>query len=216
MFKRPTDAGQDLVAVARSQGITPDREMKGIHRGSPNGAPLGVCGEARSRARQALARARHEQGSTLVEFALVLPVLSAIMLGIITFGYGFNCYLALTNGTNMAAQALAISRGQDTPGETVIDPCQTAYLAFHNAAPTLNVSNLKFTVQIWASSSASTTYGPLAGGAAATCTAGAGQMTSGQESSLTVTYPAQLNFFGFNLCPKTGCTLTSTTSEVVQ
>jgi Flp pilus assembly protein TadG len=216
MYKRRNDAGEALVAATLSPGSNPDGEMMGAQRGSGNDASPGVRGEARSSARQALARARDEQGQSLVEFGLLSSVLFPILLGIIVFGLGFNNYLVLTNGTNIAAQALAISRGQDTPGETVIDPCQTAYLAFHNAAPTLNASNLKFTVQLWTSATASTTYGPLAGGSTATCTAGAGNMTSGQQSLLTVTYPVQLNFLGFNFCPKAGCTVTSTLSEVVQ
>ena len=188
--------------------------MRRLHMESKTTVPRGRRVHAWFRGTRVLARG--EQGASLVEFALVMPLLFMVMMGIIMFGMGFSSYLSLENGTNVAGQALSISRGQDTPGETIVDPCQTAYLAFHNASPTLNNNYLNFTIQIWKSPSASTTYGPFAGGSGVSCTGGSSLMTSGQEAMVTVTYLIKLNFFGFNFCPANGCTLTAQTSEVVQ
>lgn len=43
-------------------------------------------------------RSRGDGGAVAVEFALILPVLVMLMLGIVTFGLAFNEKLALTNG----------------------------------------------------------------------------------------------------------------------
>lgn len=43
-------------------------------------------------------RARECRGAVAVEFALVLPLLVMLLLGIVTFGLAFNERLALTNG----------------------------------------------------------------------------------------------------------------------
>lgn len=49
-----------------------------------------------------------EGGQTLVEFALVLPVLVLIMVGIIDFGRGFQNYVALGNAVREAAREASV------------------------------------------------------------------------------------------------------------
>ena len=49
-------------------------------------------------------------GQAIVEFALVLPILMAILLGIIQFGIIFNNYITLTDATRAGARKAAVSR----------------------------------------------------------------------------------------------------------
>jgi Flp pilus assembly protein TadG len=88
-----------------------------------------------------------EDGQAVVEFALVLPVLMLIVVGIFKFGIVFNNYLQLTDAVRAGARQLAIERGQGAPcldaqgevyaaagsldttklGVTMVDPPQAAY-----------------------------------------------------------------------------------------
>lgn len=55
-------------------------------------------------------RARREDGQAYVEFALVLPLLLLIVMGIIQFGTVFKDYIALTDAVRVGARQAAISR----------------------------------------------------------------------------------------------------------
>jgi Flp pilus assembly protein TadG len=55
-------------------------------------------------------RLRNEEGQGIVEFALVLPVLLALVLGIVQFGITFNNYLTITDATRVGARKAAVSR----------------------------------------------------------------------------------------------------------
>lgn len=53
---------------------------------------------------------RNEDGQGVVEFAFVLPMLLALVLGIVQFGIAFNNYLTLTDATRVGARKAAVSR----------------------------------------------------------------------------------------------------------
>ncbi len=74
---------------------------------SPNGNTA-----ARASWNRAWLRARNEEGQALLEFAYVVPLLLALVLGIIMFGAALNNYLVLTDATAVGARVLSISRGQ--------------------------------------------------------------------------------------------------------
>ncbi len=79
--------------------------------------PDGTCGPdrrfgVRGRARRT---ARDEGGQALVEFALVIPVLMLILLGILKFGILYNNYLQLTDAVRSGARQMSIERGQGDP-----------------------------------------------------------------------------------------------------
>lgn len=69
-------------------------------------------------------RRRSERGAEIVEFALVLPVLLLIGLGICDFGMLFQRYEIVTNAAREGARAAAVGLSQDQI-ETVVE----AYLA---------------------------------------------------------------------------------------
>jgi hypothetical protein len=57
-------------------------------------------------------RLRVESGQALVEFALVLPALMAILIGILQFGVIFKDYLTLTDAVREGARKAAVSRNR--------------------------------------------------------------------------------------------------------
>jgi Flp pilus assembly protein TadG len=61
----------------------------------------------------------------MAEFALVLPILVVLMLGIVQFGVAFNNYVALTDAVRAGARKAAVSRNSSDPAGT----CRAAVLA---------------------------------------------------------------------------------------
>jgi Flp pilus assembly protein TadG len=55
-------------------------------------------------------RKSREQGQTMAEFALVLPVLAILLFGVIQFGIVFNNYLAVTDAVRAGARQAAVAR----------------------------------------------------------------------------------------------------------
>jgi Flp pilus assembly protein TadG len=51
---------------------------------------------------------RHQRGQSLVEFALILPVLMLILMGIVQMGFVFNAYVTISNATREAARTATI------------------------------------------------------------------------------------------------------------
>ncbi|MGQ1796395.1 TadE/TadG family type IV pilus assembly protein [Kocuria oceani] len=51
---------------------------------------------------------RSERGAAAVEFALVVPVLLAMMLGIIEFGRAYNVQISLTHAARETARTMAV------------------------------------------------------------------------------------------------------------
>jgi Flp pilus assembly protein TadG len=58
---------------------------------------------------------KDQHGAAAVEFALVLPILLALLFGTVQFGWLMNNYLALTNAASLGAHQLASERGYATP-----------------------------------------------------------------------------------------------------
>ena len=60
-------------------------------------------------------RMKNEQGQTMTEFALVLPILVVLLFGIIQFGIAFNNYVTLTDAVRSGARKAAVSRNLADP-----------------------------------------------------------------------------------------------------
>jgi Flp pilus assembly protein TadG len=56
-------------------------------------------------------RSKGERGASLVEFALVLPVLVVLVFGIIDFGFAFNSYIEVRSGAREGARLAAVNNG---------------------------------------------------------------------------------------------------------
>jgi Flp pilus assembly protein TadG len=99
-----------------------------------------------------------EEGSTLVEFAMVAPVMLMIMMGIIVIGQTMGTYVQLIEATSNAARTLAVSRSN------TLNPCTTMTSAVSGGAPLLNSANLTYTLALNSSLGANLgTYGPNQG-----------------------------------------------------
>jgi Flp pilus assembly protein TadG len=149
-------------------------------------------------------REEKDSGQSMVEFALVLPVLLLVVTGITTFGLALSSYLQLTDAVSIGARQLAICRSQ------CLDPCATTSSAIINAAPQLKKANMTFTY----------TLNGVGGYSGTTCastsyTTGApNNLVQGQPAVVKVTYPCSLAVYGKNYAPS--CTMTAQTTELVQ
>lgn len=76
---------------------------------------------------------RREEGQAAVEFALVVPMLIALLLGIVQAGVAFNHYLAVTDAARAAARQAIEAR---VAGVTVSDIQQAA----QNAAGSIDLT----------------------------------------------------------------------------
>jgi len=78
---------------------------------------------------------RSQQGQSLTEFALALPVLALLLFAVIQFGIAFNNFVTLTDATRAGARKAAVSGKSPNPSGT----CATA---IRSSAKDLNQSDL--------------------------------------------------------------------------
>lgn len=76
-----------------------------------------------------LTRFRSQRGASAVEFALVVPLLLVLLLGIVEFGRVLNTQLQITDAARESVRVMAISKQADSAITTAIQ-----------AAPSLNPS----------------------------------------------------------------------------
>ena len=122
---------------------------------------------------------RSDRGQTAVEFAMVAPLLIALLLGIVQIGIAFHNYIAITDAARAAARQAITARIQGLSAATVTSTAA-------NAAPDLDPKKL------------SVTFNPANPASAA----------AGSTVSVTVTYPYEINIFGVVVCKKCNVTST--------
>ena len=128
-----------------------------------------------------------------MEFALVLPLLVLLILGVGKFGIAIKDYLILTGAAQQGAQTLALSRGTSTP-------YTNATAAINNATPTLVASDI--TVAMTVNGTA--------------CTSNSCSLsTPGQTALVTLSYPCDLSIMGTNF-GGASCQISAQTAAVVQ
>lgn len=136
-------------------------------------------------------RGAREEGQAYVEFALVLPILLMIVLGIVQFGTAFKDYIALTDSVRVGARQGAVSR-------SILDPSQRVPLIeqkMKDAAGTLDTSKMVITV---------TPYDPETGTEA---------WVGGGDVTVRASYPLKINLFGMVVFDST---MNSRTTERVE
>jgi Flp pilus assembly protein TadG len=67
-----------------------------------------------------------EDGQAMVEFAIIVPLLLMLVLGIIQFGILFNHYLTLTDAVRVGARQAAVSRTLANPAGSAEDRVRSA------------------------------------------------------------------------------------------
>ena len=66
--------------------------------------------------------ARRDQGQTVTEFALVLPLLALLLFGVIQFGIVFHQYVTLTDAVRTGGRQGAVARDLPNPTAIVDEP----------------------------------------------------------------------------------------------
>jgi hypothetical protein len=96
--------------------------------------------------RHAFARLRDEQGTSLIEAAIITPLLLLLTFSIVDFGALFYVYLALENGVSQATRfAITGNLLNDpaNPGST-LSRVDSIKLAMRDATPTLTIDDSAF------------------------------------------------------------------------
>ena len=91
-------------------------------------------------------RSRGEDGQAVVEFALVLPLLLMLLLGIVQFGTVFRDYIALTDATRVGARHASVARSIQPESQRVplvIAKVQKAAVNLDAAKMTITVTPVK-------------------------------------------------------------------------
>lgn len=136
-----------------------------------------------------------EDGNSLIEFTLTLPILMAVLTAIFQFGIAFNNQLELTQGVGAAGQYLQVERLSST------DPCSEAMTTITNSAPMLSASNIVLTLTINGNT-------PVTG---STCAGKQTQMQQQTPVTIYATYPCNISVYGFNFSPS--CKLSAQVTE---
>jgi Flp pilus assembly protein TadG len=63
---------------------------------------------------------RAQNGQTMAEFALVLPMLALLLFGVIQFGIAFNHYITLTDAVRAGARKGAVARYLTDPEASTV------------------------------------------------------------------------------------------------
>jgi Flp pilus assembly protein TadG len=85
--------------------------------------------------------ARDSRGSMVVEFALMLPVMTALLLGMTEFGVLMYNKIEMTDASRIAAREFAIGRSQGTPRATAV-------ARFYAAAPGIPNGSANITTKV--------------------------------------------------------------------
>jgi Flp pilus assembly protein TadG len=145
-----------------------------------------------------------EQGSALVEMALIMPMLLILTTGIFVFGIAMNNYVTLTNAVSVGARTVALN------AQLTTDPCAVASAAIEAAAPSLISSKLTFSYTFNGSP-----YSGASCNSSSVSTGAAGNLAAGTTVTVTATYPLNLSVFGNQMSPS-NAVLQATSTELVQ
>ncbi len=135
-----------------------------------------------------------DEGSNIVEFALILPPLMILLTGILSFGSAMMNYESLTNGVAQGAQALVTSRTVTT------NPCADTLAAISAAAPVLNSAKINLSLTM------SGTPVNLN-----SCPGDQSLLVQGGSVTVSATYPCNIGVYGVTISP--GCLLSATVTE---
>lgn len=139
---------------------------------------------------------RGEEGGALVEIALTLPPMLAILTGLCAFGVAFSNQLTLTQAVSTGGQYLSQIRTSST------NPCADTFNAIKGAAPNLTPANIAVTI---------TMNGTTPTQTGNTCSGAQSDLTEGTPVVVSATYPCGLSIYNVKFA--SGCQLTAQVTE---
>jgi len=144
-----------------------------------------------------------DEGQAMNELAFVVPLLFMIITGLWSASLAMRNYEQLSEAVSVAARTLAASGG------ITLDPCATASTALYNAAPSLTQSEITLSYSL-----NGTSYSGTSCSSSSTSTGAAGNLATGDNATMTATYPCNITVYGVNIAPH--CTFEAQTTELVQ
>ena len=123
-----------------------------------------------------------EQGQSIVEIALILPIFLALFTAIVQLG------IALGNEQELVQAVDTGARYLQTVGSTTTDPCADTYNAILRAAPSLNSSQITLTLTINGST-------PVTG---SSCPSEASSLIPGTQVAVAASYPYTVSIAGYS------------------
>jgi Flp pilus assembly protein TadG len=129
-----------------------------------------------------------EEGTQLVELALVAPVFLIMLTGIASFAMALYSYQQLGYATSTAAQWVAAEYGMTT-NDGSFDPCAAIATEVTAALPNWATSKFTYTMSITSGSggaTTTTTFGPTTG--SFTCSSGYSDLTANEPIVVKVSY----------------------------
>jgi len=151
-----------------------------------------------------------DEGGSLVEFALILPMMMLLITGMFSVGIGINNFMVLTNGVGAGARALALSRGQTVPALAGTDPCAYAVQLIGNATPSLKQGSLSYKI-VWTPTTG--TGGTYTATSTSSSVCAGVSMSSEDTVQVQASYPFTLILMGWK---PTALPMTVQTTELVQ
>ncbi|MBS1803234.1 MAG: pilus assembly protein [Acidobacteria bacterium] len=142
--------------------------------------------KARAAILKAIWRTHREDGGSLVEFAIIAPLMLCLLTGIFGLGFALCFYLQLNNAVDIGARTVAVIRASNSDGTTP-DPCAAAYTAITNAAPLLSKTQISLSFNL-----NGTAYNNVT-----SCTNGSANILPGKTAQVTATYPYTVMIFGW-------------------
>ncbi|NGN84843.1 pilus assembly protein [Arthrobacter silviterrae] len=88
-----------------------------------------------------MSRTRSEDGAAAVEFALLLPILIMLILGILEFGLAYNAQITVTNAAREGVRTMVIQNSPGAAKAAVETVSSTLAPAITDSEITITVSN---------------------------------------------------------------------------
>jgi Flp pilus assembly pilin Flp len=83
---------------------------------------------------------RDEQGQTMVEFALVVPIICLVLFGVLQFGMLYNDYVTVTDASRVGARKAAVSRLAANPAGAAEAAARSSAAGLDQAQLDVNVT----------------------------------------------------------------------------
>jgi Flp pilus assembly protein TadG len=135
-----------------------------------------------------------DEGSTLVEFALILPAFMMLITALCTFAIAFSNELTLTSAVGSGAQYLQLIR------TTTTNPCADTLTAIESAAPSLTPANISLSFSFNGTNVTGNT-----------CSGDQSYLIQGQPITVSATYPCTLQIYAVRFT--SACQLSAKVTE---